>query len=708
MFGALLAAPVIVSCGWGERVPHVASYEEFDRMFSKKDLSPEDVALLFPKNEQEAKDFITWAKRHVTEHMKQFLSIQAEKRTFDNTVKAFDNIRKQFGQVYGSLYLLTEVLAKSTYKEACHTGCEELQAFGIEAFDQKAVYDAFDAYAQRGMKIETLSPSKLYMINEMIKGFKRQGLALPEEQLAQVRELNKEIATLGLTFQKNVSEDASAIFVTREALAGLDDHFITNLKRNEQDLYKLGCDYPTYFEVMKYCTSDQTRKDLYRAFLNRAYPINVPILKSFIAKNAHVAQLLNFPSYAALELDGEIAKTPERVESFLNDLIAKAQPRMAPFVQQLKEEMPQGMSLTDDGKFKPWDMKYLTTAYKKRHFNFDEHAAAEYFPVEHTLQRIFDIFQNFLGIVFTQIKPAWAWHKDVQLLQVTDKQSGTLLGYLYLDLYPRQDKNGHAFLLDIVTSSKETDINGATHRTPAVGFLLANFPKASADRPALLKHEDVVTLCHELGHAMHFFIGSAELKTFSGFNVKYDFVETPSQLFELWPYDKECLKAITHHYKTGQPMPDAMIDTIIGMNQFENKTTLLGQCFYASFSLKLYQNIIKNGDIEALEKELETRIIPHTMYDDKTHLYASFGHLVGYCSRYYCYLWSKVYSLALLDELKKDGLTTVDGGKRLADIVLGVGGSADSEKQLELFLGHKPSIDPFLRDMGIAQEKESL
>ncbi|MEW5972094.1 MAG: M3 family metallopeptidase, partial [Pseudomonadota bacterium] len=373
--------------------------------------------------------------------------------------------------------------------------------------------------------------------------------------------------------------------------------------------------------------------------------------------NDTVAKLLGFPNYAALELDGEIAKTPEHVDAFITGLIAKAQPRMAPFIQQLKNEMPNGMSLTSEGKFKPWDMKYLTTTYKKHHFNFNEHAATEYFPVEHTLQSIFDIFQTFLGIVFTPIKPAWAWHEDVQMLQVTDKQSGTLLGYLYLDLYPRDHKNGHAFLLDMVTGCTETMPDGSVHRTPAVGLLLANFPKASADRPALLKHEDVVTLCHELGHAMHFFIGKAELKSFSGLSVKYDFVETPSQLFELWPYDKECLKVITSHYKTGEPMPDDMIDTIIGMNKFENKTSLLGQCFYSQFSLKLFLGLIQNGYIETLEKQLETSIISHVMYDDKTHLYASFGHLVGYCSRYYCYLWSKVYSLALLDELKKGGLT---------------------------------------------------
>jgi len=658
-----------------------------------------DAVELFPNTVSKIQKVVDHYMSVVQESLDTLIDIPDDQRSFEKTAQALDNITSIsnlaiIGHTLGGLEFLSP---RKEIRDAAHAAIIKTQAFWVDAItSNKKLYRAFKAYVQGNANKENLTAEQRYFLQDTMDDFKRAGLDLPDEKLEAVRTLKKDLAQLTLKFETAIADDQSSIMVAKEGLAGLQDDFISTLKQTDDGKYILTIDYPTYFNIMENCSVTETRKPLWRAFMNRAYPGNKEMLQKVIAKRDELARLIGFESYAHMDLDSEMVKSPERAEQFLTDLISKARKKQHQEFEQLSADLPESVVLTPDGKMKSWDYTYAITQYKKKHLAVDEEKISEYFPMEKTVEGLLDIYEKFLSLRFKYVPVDGVWHDEVKLVEVYDAKGETLLGYLFLDLYPRPNKYSHAAHATIVPSIITDD--GRTW--PSISIVIANFPEPTETKPSLLKRRQVNTFFHEFGHALHAILGRTTIGSFSGTNTKTDFVELPSQMLEEWLWDKDILKKISGHYKTGEPLPDTMIDDILAIKRFDSGTDVQSQLFLAKFALALFKPGAEK-DIDRIFKELYEAIKVDSALDSENHMYASFGHLTGYGAKYYGYLWSKVFALDLFEHIKKSGLLDAPTGQRYIDEVIGKGGSVDPNELLKNFLGREPNQEAFLHDLGL-------
>ncbi len=654
----------------------------------------EDVMLLFPANPHEIDKRSHAVMANIREIVNQITSLSDDQKTFANTFQAYDNAVGELGREAGILQALMNVSPDELLRAASRTNVIKLQEFAVEVLEQnKELYRALKAYAEKPGQLDKLTQEDRYYCTELLKGYKHNGLDLPDEQQNELKTLKKQLAELEQVFDLNINQDATQKFVSVLAsdLAGLDPVFIKSLAQTPEGLYKLGVDYPTYSAVMENCVVESTRKALWQAYVSRAYPINENPLREVRALRQTLASRLGYASYAHYDIDEEMAKNPETVDAFLQDIEQRSRTKAQEEVERYKAHLPPGVSLTPQGDIKSWDWGFIKNTYRKKQFNFDDRIVAEYFPVDHTIQALLGIYERFLSISLKRVPATVPWHTDASVIEAR-RADGTLLGYLILDLFPRKDKYTHACHITLVPSLEEKG-----KHTPGASLVIANFPKPQADRPALLLHSDVTTFFHEFGHALHALLSATHLNGFAGTNVKRDFVEMPSQMLEEWMWDKDTIKQISKHYKTGKPLPDDLIDMLVKLKNFDSGDFVRRQLVLAKTSLEAFRS---SEDMHALISELQAKIRPYMARMPEDHFECSFGHLTGYGSRYYGYLWSKVYALDLFEYIKAHGLLDQMVGKRYVETILSKGGSKPPAQLLRDFLGREPRSDAFFADLG--------
>jgi thimet oligopeptidase len=665
--------------------------------------SPADVLALFPQSTQE---IITRTQKAMDDLRMQratFLAIPAEKRTFENTAHAYDYMAAASDlATLQSLWQATEMIHPDKgMREAAHEQSLLITNFMIDELHMSdAVYEAWQAYAQGNGQQESLSDSQRYFVNHVTKEFKRNGLQLPREQREKLKLIQKDLAKVSLEFGAAIAQSNPTIAVTQAELEGMSADFIAALKKDEKGNYLLGTDYPTYIPVVRECHNQETRKRLLEIFQNRAYPENKTRLERIIALRDEIGKLLGYNSYAEYELADQMVGSVAHAQKFLTDLLKSGQEKEALEIATLFSRDIKNITYRTDGKIFPWDGAYLTTQYKKQVFHLDEEEVAAYFPMEKTVAGLLDIYQQFFGLKFEQIRGQKFWSDDVTMLAVRPKDSNQVLGYLLLDLYPRENKYNHACQATMVPSIFYS--NGKPNI--AVLMVIANFPKSTPQRPSLLKYKDVSTFFHEFGHAMHALLGRTHQATFSGTSTKLDFVELPSQMLEEWLYDPAILKKVSSHYQTGEPLPDTLINTLIELKNFSSGSFVTGQCSLAFLALDYYgAGAIK--DLDAILRTVYEQAQKFSVFMPQNHFYASFGHLREYAARYYGYLWSKVFALDIFEQIKKEGLLNPVVGHRYAQTILARGGSKDPNELLREFLGREPNQEAFLKDLGLQPTK---
>ncbi len=656
----------------------------------------EDLKVLFPHTVREIEDRTAAALADGKSRVTQILAIPADQRSYLNTMDTFDQLCAFSPiSIFHQIAELTSMVhPDEQIRDASREASKRISAFFVdEIANNKPLYEAIKAYA--GSTQEPLSDEQRYFIKETLADFKRGGLELSDERRAVVAGLQKELADLGIAFEMNIAADDKTAIVSKEGLAGLDDDFIEKLKKTDDGNYVLTTDYPTYYRVMENCRVADTRKKLSRTFENRAYPINEGVLKTIIAKRDQLARELGFASYADLDLDSQMVKNQQTAENFLNELLKRSAPKEAREFKEWTAELPESVTLTADGKLESCDRAYVCAQYKKKHFNLDEREIANYFPMEKTVQSLFRIYEEFMGLSFV-IKPAHdLWHKDLQVIEAYDAATQKLLGYLLIDLYPRPNKFTHACQITVVPS-----VIFADGRQPYnVSLVIANFAQSTPTKPSLLTRSDVTTFFHEFGHALHSLLGRTKIASFSGTHVKTDFVEMPSQMLEEWMHEPDVLKQVSSHYLTGEPLSDELIGNIIASKHFDTGSFVQRQAYLALLSLNYYK-AGADKNLDAIMKDLYIRTRPHVAYDDQTHMYAAFGHLNGYGAKYYGYMWSKVFALDLFDTIKKHHFEREIGKKYVTEI-LSKGGSKDPMELLVAFLGREPQQDAFFKDLGL-------
>ena len=668
-------------------------------MISEQITSAEAAQQLFPKTTAEIKEQTDRYLAEATQAIDRIIAIPTDKRTFNNTARALSDLcsRSNIAIKEGVFEIVEYLYPEKEMRDTAHEVIQKIQEFFVDNVgNNKKLYEAFKAYVEGNAKPEQLSDEQQYYLDESMKSFKRAGLDLPDDRLEEVKELKKKLQKLTQEFDRNIAADQSTVAVTRDELKGLDDEFIDQLKKTDDGLYILGVDYPTVLRVMDNCEVESTRKKMYETFANRAYPVNEALLKQIIALRDELARKLGFASYAALNIDNQMAQTLERAEQFILDLREKARAKGDKELDSFIEELPESVRLTDDGKIQAWDLPFLKNQYKKRTFAVDEEKIAEYFPMQQTVDALLDIYRQFLGIQFKEVPIKGMWHDDVRLVEVWSKDGSQRYGYIFLDLYPRPNKYSHAAHAGLVPALTLADGS----RLPAVSVVMANFTKPTKNSPSLLRRNEVQTFFHEFGHALHAQLGATDLPSFSGTRVKTDFVELPSQMLEEWLWDKEILKKVSGHYKTGKPLPDELIDNILALKRYDSGLFVVRQSMLSSYALDLYKPGAEKDPYQ-IQYALQQVIMPRVHYGPNNHHFAAFGHLTGYGAKYYGYLWSKVFALDIFDQIKQKGLLNGEIGERYVTEIIGKGGSIDPNQLLQNFLGRKPRQDAFIRDLGL-------
>lgn len=549
----------------------------------------------------------------------------------------------------------------------------------------------------RSIKSDSLDTESARFLEKALLGFKQNGLELSPEKREILRTKRKQLAELCTDYSRNLNEDKTSILCTKEELEGCTEDFLASLSRKDE-LFIVTTKYPDVAGVMQYAKNEETRRRIDVAFNSRAQE-NSELLEKAIRLRFECAQLLGYSTHADFVLEDRLAKTKDAVLKFEKDLRTRLIPlgqKEFDLLKQLKK------SETESDSFRTWDFQYYSRIIKERDYSVDEEQLKQYFSLDSVMDEMLKLYEEVLGLKFVVDPNEHKWHKDVTAVKVYDGEQ--LMGLLYLDLYPRDGKYSHAACFQLAPGHVKED--GSVQLPTSA--IVANFTKPTETKPSLLKHDEVVTLFHELGHAMHDMCAKVTYSRFHGTNVETDFVEAPSQMLENWCWDKATLKRLSRHYQTGKPLPETLIDNLIKTKNFNAGYFNLRQVFFGLFDMTIHgitdASGLPNGEsINSLYARLRKEI---TMLEQPEDVCppASFGHMMGgYDAGYYGYLWSEVFSADMFfSKFEANGLQDKQTGLAYRREILQPGASRDGMASIRAFLGRDPTPDAFLRSIGLS------
>ncbi len=531
------------------------------------------------------------------------------------------------------------------------------------------------------------------LLDRLVRDLRRAGQGLDPAPREEVRRLEGRLVELQSAFQRNIDEFEDGLDLTREELEGLDDDFVSGLRPGaEPGTFRVTLDSPDAYPFLQQARRRDLRRDFEHRQFNEAREANEPLLAEALEIRRRIAALLGYPSWAHYAIEVKMAGDPQAVRRFYDGLIPPLRLRMTGEVARLEE------ILREDGEEAPlrtWDWRYCDTRLRRRDFAVDPDVLKQYLPLEAVFDGLLGLCAEVFGLVFERVADAAAWHPDVVRFRVWDAASGAEIGDILMDLHPRDGKYGHAAAWALVPGRRLPD---GTYQKPLTA-IVANLPRPGADRPALLRHSDVVTLFHEFGHVLHSTLTRAELTRFSGSETEWDFVEAPSQILEHWAWQADVLTRFARHHATGEPIPRALVERLVASRDLDVALTTLRQCYLGLMDLGLH-GPEETRDIAAVDRAaFGAWGLP---YHEGTLYPCSFGHLMGgYDAGYYGYLWSKVYGDDMFGRFEAEGITSPVVGADYRREILEPNGTRDGMEMLRAFLGREPSPATFLRLLGI-------
>ncbi|KAA3617561.1 MAG: hypothetical protein D8M58_01630 [Calditrichaeota bacterium] len=629
--------------------------------------------------------------------LEKIYNIPADDRTFENTVRAFDAAYSDFGKVYGILYLMNVSHPDDDTRKAANEAVIDFGKFDNELNLNENLYNSFIEYSQTE-EGKSLSGSQEKFLRETIDDFKRNGFALSKEGRDKLKEINDRIALLSNEFGKNISDYKDDLIVTEDDVKGLDEAY-KDARRLEDGTYKIDLSYPSYRPFMRLSESDEARKKLYMKYNNRASDKNLVVLEKLILNRKEMVEHLGYNTFSEYQLANRMAQNPKTVWEFENGLIEKVQEKGKIDYDEVLQVKRQITGNDTASVVNGWEYGYYSNILKREKYKVDSEKVKEYFEINNVMDGLFSITQSLFGITYKEVKDPSVWHQDVRLFEVFD--DGKVIGRFYLDLYPRDNKYGHAACFPII-NSRETK-NGP--EIP-VAALECNFPQATDTSPALMSHSQVKTFFHEFGHVLHTLLSKTELSGQSGFNVPRDFVEAPSQIFENWTWDYPSLQMFSKHHETGEILPKELFDKMISAKNVGSGVSTLYQIFYGTIDMTLHDKYNPNEtrNTTAVVKELQNKILL-TPYVEGTNFQAAFGHLTGYASSYYGYLWSKVYAQDMFSVFEENGILNPEIGKRYRELILARGGEKEAIDLVKEFLGRNPNSNAFYKSLGLEPDE---
>ena len=623
-----------------------------------------------------------------------------EEPNFENVIVAFDNSSPILDRVGGVFYNLTEAETTDELTALSMKLAPVLSEHGDNIslnhdlfLKIKAVYDKKDALG--------LNTEQNRLLEKIYKDFVRSGANLPADKQARLRDINKQLSTLGITFSNNILNENNEfkLFVDKkEDLAGLPDWFCQSAAQEakaagQEGKWLFTLHNASRLPFLQYADNRDLREKMYKAYINRGNNNdkndNKQIIKDILTLRLEKAKLLGYDCYSAFVLDNTMAKTPQTVMDFLGNLWQYALPKAkaeAAELQKLMDKEGKGQ------KLEAWDWWYYTEKLRKEKYNLEEDEIKPYFKLENVREGAFAVANKLYGITLTKKEGVPVYHPDVEVFEVKDAD-GSQLGIFYVDYFPRPGKSGGAWMSNY--REQQGDIR------PLV-CNVASFTKPVGDTPSLLTLDEVETLFHEFGHGLHGLLTKCQYKGTSGTNVVRDFVELPSQINEHWATEPEVLKMYAKHYQTGEVIPDELIEKILRQKTFNQGFITTELMAAAILDMNLHNLTDMQGfDVEKFEKGAmdSLGLIPEIAPRYRT---TYFNHIIGgYAAGYYSYLWANVLDNDAFEAFKEHGIFDKQTADAFRHNVLEKGDSDDPMTLYKNFRGAEPQLDPMLKNRGM-------
>ncbi len=584
-------------------------------------------------------------------------------------VAGWDAVDVALRNVFAVASLLANVHPDEEVRSQAEAAEQDAQRLQTELSLDRELYEVL-----AGVDVAELTPVAARLVEKSLLDFRRAGVDRDEPTRERVRALSERATTLGQLFSKNIRDGVVRLRVAHERLEGLPDDFIESHPVDGDGQVELTTEYPDYVPVMTFGTDRALRAEMLTAFLNRAWPHNDAVLRELLETRHETARLLGYPDWPSYDAEVKMIGSGQAIAEFVERIAALAEEPgrrdVAVLLDRVRRDRPGVTSL--DGV----DKAFYSEVVRREQFDVDAQTVRRFFDFGKVRQGLLAVTGRLFGLTYAEVPDAPTWHPEVTAYDVL--RDGEPCGRIYLDLHPRPGKYSHAAQFDLVP--------GVAGRQLPEGVLVCNFPRG------LMEHDQVVTLFHEFGHLVHHVLGGhQELVRFSGVATEWDFVEAPSQMLEEWAWDHTVLAGFATDAES-RPIPADLVERMRTADEFGKGFQARSQMFYAALSYRLHQEV--PDDLTACVEELQARydLFAHV---PGTHFHASFGHLGGYTSAYYTYMWSLVIAKDLFSAFDRAALLETEVATRYRDRILAAGGSRDAADLVADFLGRPYSFDAF-------------
>jgi thimet oligopeptidase len=569
----------------------------------------------------------------------------------------------------GLISLLSEVHPSEEVRTLAEDSLQRVVKAGVERGQNRELYDVLVAVDSSG-----LEPDAQRVLEDALRDFRRSGVSLDAPAQARLREISERSTVIDQEFSRNVRDDVRSIRITPDSLDGMPADYIEAHPAGDDGLVTITTDYPDIIPFRSFAKDADARLAIQVESLNRGWPDNDALLGELLALRDEQAKLLGYASWPDFDTEVKMVKTGAAI----GDFIAKLKDAAGPaghrdrdiLLSRLQQDRP------DATEVSAADSAYYTELIRRESFDVDSQELRPYFEFSKVKQGLLDVTGRLFGLSYRPVANAATWHEDVDVYDVLD--DGELIGRIHLDLHPREGKFKHAAQFDMLAGIAGVQL--------AEGALACNVPRG------LMEHSDVVTLFHEFGHLVHHILANGQrFAALAGIETEWDFVEAPSQMLEEWAWDAAVLQTFAVN-AAGEPIPSSLVARMRAADEFGNGIQVSVQNFYTAVSYRFHQD--RPADRTAAVEQLQDEYSVFT-YIPNTHFQTNFGHLIGYSSAYYTYMWSLVIAKDLFSAFNSADLFDATVARRYRDLVLAPGGSADAADLVRDFLGRDYSFDAF-------------
>ena len=602
---------------------------------------------------------------------------------WDSVVKPLDIIEHELGRSMSVNSHINSVMYTDEFNAEYEKTLPIISKYYSKIASNKGLYKAYKKLSK-----SSLDSRQIHIINNAIKDFELSGVALEGNNKERVMKIKEKLTLLSSKFSNNSLKATNEWnkTVSKKQLNGYGANQLSKIKK--EGGYELNLQIPVYLDLMTYADDEKLREEVYVAYISRASEVGVTsnkydnskVMQKILSLRQEMSQLLGFNNYAELSVESKMVSSPGQVIDFLNDLVSRSKP-------QAIEELNELQSFAGK-KLKPWDLMYYSEKLKEKRFGFNKSDLTPYFPEQNVLKGLFITIERLYGVTLTETSEK-SYHDDVRVLDVNSEKE--TVGRIYLDLYARENKRGGAWM---------SDYQGLNDNNKPVAFVVCNLNSPNEDKPALFEFDEIVTIFHEFGHALHHLLTKVTYPSVAGINgVPWDGVELPSQYMEFYCYESGVVDLMSSHWETGNKLPNDLYDKLISSKNFQSAMQMLRQCEFSLWDIKTH--MLDDDTYDTLYSvQSETSLLP--MVDENRFL-NTFGHVFGggYAAGYFSYKWAEVLAAdAYYHVQSRGGIGSVSSNSFLVNI-LQTGGSLDFMDQYVKFRGNKPSVESLLKSNGI-------